>query len=45
MVEKYFLVLKLRPGASLKEIKKAYKILVKKWHPDRFPLESQSLQK
>ena len=45
MVEKYFLILKLRPGASLREIKKAYKNLVKKWHPDRFPLESPRLQK
>lgn len=45
MIEKYFLVLKLNPGASLGEIKKAYKAQVKIWHPDRFPLESERLQK
>ena len=44
MIEKYFLVLKLKPGASLGEIKKAYKAQVKIWHPDRFPLESTRLQ-
>ena len=44
MIEKYFLVLKLKPGASLGEIKKAYKAQVKIWHPDRFPLESARLQ-
>ena len=30
-------VLELKPGASLVNIKKAYKKLVKKWHPDLFP--------
>lgn len=45
MIEKYFLVLKLKPGASLDEIKKAYKKQVKLWHPDRFPIESERLQK
>ena len=45
MIEKYLLILKLKPGASIKEIKKAYKLQVKKWHPDRFPLESPRLQK
>tara|TARA_Y100001936_G_scaffold24480_1_gene22374 strand:- start:164 stop:838 length:675 start_codon:yes stop_codon:yes gene_type:complete len=45
MIEKYLLILKLKSGASLKEIKKAYKLQVKKWHPDRFPLESPRLQK
>ncbi len=45
MIEKYFLILKLKPGATLGEIKKAYKAQVKTWHPDRFPLESARLQK
>ena len=45
MIEKYFLILKLKPGASLNDIKKAYKAQVKVWHPDRFPVESASLQK
>lgn len=30
-------VLELKPGTSLDNIKKAYKKLVKKWHPDIFP--------
>lgn len=29
-------VLELEPGASKEEIQKAYKVLVKKYHPDRF---------
>ena len=45
MIEKYFLILKLKPGASLNDIKKAYKAQVKVWHPDCFPVESASLQK
>ncbi|MBC8284734.1 MAG: DnaJ domain-containing protein [Nitrospinae bacterium] len=45
MIEKYFLILKLKPGSSLGEIKKAYKVQVRQWHPDRFPLESPRLQK
>ena len=45
MIEKYFLTLKLKPGASLNDIKKAYKAQVKVWHPDRFPVESANLQK
>ena len=45
MIEKYYLILKLKPDASLKDIKKAYKAQVKIWHPDRFPVESARLQK
>jgi hypothetical protein len=44
-MEKHLIILKLKPGASLTEIKKAYKAQVKVWHPDRFPLESARLQK
>ena len=29
-------ILGLKPGASLKEVKQAYRRLVKKWHPDLF---------
>ena len=32
----YYLVLGLEPGASLGEVKKAYRAEVKRWHPDRF---------
>ena len=44
-MEKYFQVLKLHPGASIEDVKKAYKAQVKIWHPDRFPQESPRLQK
>ena len=45
MIEKHLIILKLKPNASLAEIKKAYKAQVKIWHPDRFPIESERLQK
>ena len=44
-MEKYFKLLQLKPGASLEDVKRAYKTQVKIWHPDRFPLESPRLQK
>ena len=44
-MEKYFKILQLKPGASLEDVKRAYKTQVKIWHPDRFPLESPRLQK
>ena len=31
----YYVVLNITPTANLKEIKKAYKLLALKWHPDR----------
>ena len=43
-MEKYFKILKLKPGASLEDVKRAYKTQVKIWHPDRFPQESPRLQ-
>lgn len=36
-LERYYEILGLKPGASLGEIKQAYKNLAKDWHPDRFP--------
>ncbi|WP_282560934.1 DnaJ domain-containing protein [Trichothermofontia sichuanensis] len=36
-IRSYYAVLELQPGASLSEIKHAYRRLVRTWHPDRFP--------
>ena len=44
-MEQYFEILKLKPGASIEDVKRAYKVQVKIWHPDRFPTESPRLQK
>ncbi len=44
-MKQYFDILKLPPGASWKEIKRAYKAEVKRWHPDRFPAEDARAQK
>jgi hypothetical protein len=44
-MEQYFKILKIKPGASIEDVKRAYKAQVKVWHPDRFPTESQNLQK
>ncbi len=35
-LDKYFEVLELNPGASLDEIKQAYRDLAQIWHPDRY---------
>jgi TonB family protein len=32
-----FRALELAPGASLEEVKRAWRVLAKVWHPDRFP--------
>lgn len=32
----YYAALELRSGASLEEVKRAYRDMVKVWHPDRF---------
>lgn len=36
-LERYYQILGLEPGASLGEIKQAYRDLAFVWHPDRFP--------
>ena len=41
-VEEYYRALGLQPGASAKEMRRAYLRLVKQWHPDQFPGESRS---
>jgi formylglycine-generating enzyme required for sulfatase activity len=35
--DQYYQILEIKPGASKAEIKEAYRILAKVWHPDRFP--------
>src|SRR5574341_1036452 len=35
-LNRYYEVLELKPGASLEEVKQAYRDLVSVWHPDRF---------
>ncbi len=44
-MEQFFKILKVSPTASLEKVKRAYKERVKFWHPDRFPVESERLQK
>lgn len=34
--EKYYRILEVKPSASADEIQRAYRELVKVWHPDRF---------
>ena len=38
---KYYAALELTPGANFPDIKKAYKRLVKQYHPDKFPQDEQ----
>jgi DnaJ family protein C protein 3 len=33
----YYEVMEVRKGASVSEVKDAYRKMVRKWHPDRFP--------
>jgi DnaJ-domain-containing protein 1 len=40
----YYAALELPTGASFEEIKRAYKTLMKKYHPDRFHNEPQKKQ-
>lgn len=37
----YYDVLEVKPGASFEEIKKSYRSLQKKYHPDRFANDTQ----
>ncbi|MGK7876767.1 MAG: pentapeptide repeat-containing protein [Xenococcaceae cyanobacterium] len=42
-LDRYYKVLGLEPGASLEEVKQAYKDLAFIWHPDRIPKDNQRL--
>ena len=41
---RYYKILELEPGASLEEVKRAYKRCVVRWHPDRFPVDDLEIQ-
>lgn len=40
-IDHYYQILNIKPGASLPEIKQAYRTLALTWHPDRYPTNSQ----
>jgi curved DNA-binding protein CbpA len=42
---RYYEILGLQPGASLEQVKEAYKDLVKVWHTDRFAHDARLQQK
>jgi hypothetical protein len=35
-IRDYFRVLELSPGATLEDIKRSYRLLLQRWHPDRY---------
>src|SRR5262245_61624088 len=44
-VDRYYRILELEPGASLEEIRQAYRDLAVVWHPDRFAHSPRLLEK
>ncbi|MDY7020215.1 MAG: J domain-containing protein [Cyanobacteriota bacterium] len=40
-IEHYYQILNLKPGASAKDVKQAYRNLALLWHPDRYPHDSR----
>lgn len=44
-MKNYYSILGIKEGASLQEIKKAYKTSVKKWHPDFHPDDPECLER
>ena len=43
-IEQYYVVLGLRRGSTIEQIKQARNKLAREWHPDRFPSESEKVQ-
>ena len=44
-MQRCYRVLELEPGASLNEVKEAWRVLAKVWHPDRFPNDEKLQRK
>jgi hypothetical protein len=44
-IDRYYEILELNPGASIEEVKRAYRDLVRVWHPDRFSNDPRLQQK
>ncbi len=44
-IKRFYKILGLQPDAPLKEVKQAYRALLKKWHPDLFQDNPQLQQK
>jgi len=44
-IDRYYEILELKSGASLEELKRAYRDLVRVWHPDRFSHDTRLQQK
>jgi curved DNA-binding protein CbpA len=45
MLEEYYRILELKPGASVNDLKKARRIQLRAWHPDRFTNDQEMRQK
>lgn len=44
-IERCYEILEIKPNATIKELKQAYRELVSVWHPDRFPNNPQLQEK
>jgi hypothetical protein len=44
-IDRYYEILELKSGASLEDLKRAYRDLVRVWHPDRFSHDPRLQQK